>query len=803
MAPRLSVFFANFDEDAVRKRKRGLLRQYYGKNDANGEISTEAYNINSSEFVSDVYLNKLLKECSLTDLMDRRNDICKQIQSLDSEMQTLVYENYNKFISATDTIRKMKNDFKKMEDEMDGLATNMESITKFSGTVSDTLQDRRQQIDKLSNVHSLLKKLQFLFELPTKLKECLEQESYAKAVGYYTKAQKVLKQYQHMPSFHGIQNDCDTIIDELKNKLRQQFKAKEAAPKQIAVSIELLLELKEPAETLCDEFLEHARDMLNTDLDELDYQVKQKRGDVKLVTSQMPRPADAYSHLPMDILEFVDLGCNGFLGNLSLIVASYTNMFVNRPLTHQYDDLQEMLEKLAQEKLLIFVSSLLNQYFDIVRSRMNLEGSNFASSANCSVARFFLYKCDYLLLSKVYFPTEAFLIHCAKRISWTEKRTNDSVLKEANVTRSLIKNKDTGDNTILVRALDRFYRRLQPINKLLDCLTDIRQTLAAPKIVNQESNNTLTELLHKTMVSVADQIKSVLSNLQRLFNKPNIINTSPGIIFAECDLALVDEQFGVDDAGEFELTAVSELKSVDTRDWLNTIEPRNVRAVMKRVVEDITAIETEVGQLYDEGSRKERSSDSSRRTFPNISGGRFQNTSGASAITSVTGVGGANKTWSSYGPSVIDNSLMSNIQRLFSERIEIFSRVELSKVSVLTGIIKIGLKKKRVVQHFMPDNFPASISVNTAPRSFHKRSNIILQNRNIKLTKSINTQNIVNEAPPQNWRKAVVSPASAGISHWEGNPVTPSARLTMSVDGTGNVSHYTCMMQVQSMGIHH
>ena len=32
-----------------------------------------------------------------------------EIRSLDSEMQTLVYENYNKFISATDTIRKVNN----------------------------------------------------------------------------------------------------------------------------------------------------------------------------------------------------------------------------------------------------------------------------------------------------------------------------------------------------------------------------------------------------------------------------------------------------------------------------------------------------------------------------------------------------------------------------------------------------------------------------------------------------------------------------------------------------------------------
>ena len=49
-------------------------------------------------------------------------------------------------------------------------------------------------------------------------------------------------------------------------------------------------------------------------------------------------------------------------------------------------------------------------------------------------------------------------------------------------------------------------------------------------------------------------------------------------------------------------------KSVETRDWLNTIEPRNVRAVMKRIVEDVTAIDTQVGHLYEEGVRKAHSS---------------------------------------------------------------------------------------------------------------------------------------------------------------------------------------------------
>lgn len=39
--------------------------------------------------------------------MDHENEIVKDTQTLHSDMQTLVYENYNKFISATDTIRKV------------------------------------------------------------------------------------------------------------------------------------------------------------------------------------------------------------------------------------------------------------------------------------------------------------------------------------------------------------------------------------------------------------------------------------------------------------------------------------------------------------------------------------------------------------------------------------------------------------------------------------------------------------------------------------------------------------------------
>ena len=60
----------------------------------------------------------------------------------------------------------MKHDFKKMEDEMQNLSENMSSITEFSEKISGTLQDKRQQITKLSGVHALLKKVLNVNSLP-------------------------------------------------------------------------------------------------------------------------------------------------------------------------------------------------------------------------------------------------------------------------------------------------------------------------------------------------------------------------------------------------------------------------------------------------------------------------------------------------------------------------------------------------------------------------------------------------------------------------------------------------------------
>uniref|UniRef100_H2XTL8 Vacuolar protein sorting-associated protein 51 homolog n=3 Tax=Ciona intestinalis TaxID=7719 RepID=H2XTL8_CIOIN len=314
------------DEDERRSRKKDMLKMYYGVNgaDSNTAVGNDPLDIDSPHFHAENYLRKIKQEKSLAELMDAENDMAKQIRTLDSEMQTLVYENYNKFISATDTIRNMKRDFRQMENEMEKLTTNMSSITELNSEINETLKENRQKISKLSGVHSLLKKLQFLFELPAKLQKCLETGAFSTAVSYYMKTKSVLQHYQHMESFSGIERDCQAIINEIVAKLKQTFHDKHSSAQQLAECVGLLLRLGEPPGLLCDEYLQHSRHKLDEDLQELESYLVEEGVAIKSENS------NSSHHLLIDVLEFIDRGSNGFLSNLSLTIAAYENLFIKQ-----------------------------------------------------------------------------------------------------------------------------------------------------------------------------------------------------------------------------------------------------------------------------------------------------------------------------------------------------------------------------------------------------------------------------------------------------------------------------------------
>ncbi|XP_015514024.2 vacuolar protein sorting-associated protein 51 homolog [Neodiprion lecontei] len=660
------------------------------------ENTSNPYNINGQHFNPDMYLEKMLKECTLKQIMDNEAEIIRDTQTLHSDMQTLVYENYNKFISATDTIRKMKNDFKKMEDSMESLSSNMDSITSFSEQISSTLQGTRQQITRLSSVHTLLKKLQFLFKLPAKLKDKMNNGNYSQAVQDYIHAQRVLNQYGNMPSFQGIQKDCEEIVEELKVKLRTQFQSRDATTKSLAESVDLLLQLKEPPESLCAEFLSNAENRL---------------------TEQLKQLKDMCEN---DVIEFVDMGSSGFMSDLCLIVASYKDMFVNRiPLddTEFSDD----FDSKAIAKLDTFVLNNMKNYFDLIGKRIEDVGDTAILVR--ALDRFYrrLHAVN-TLCNETDFSTTATEIvinagrkQCRSHLHSLKQHLTEALAKvRQTLAAKVSQDGDTGlaelQASLVMPTIEKVKGVLQDLLVFLQpelmfsgkshflqcfCVDEVREGLVIGFLHHLTATAsgfcsgsdvpkfppTLLLLLSKMCIEFKESsvhylltTTDDLFNIQRHASLANFVTSESEI----CNNFQTAAQNLLNHYVRLQGLSVSQMlrKSVETRDWLHTIEPRTVRAVMKRVVEDVTAIELQVSALYDDSDGQiDRSSDSSRRTH-SVSVSRHQYRSN----------------WSSYTPSHLDSSLVTNIHKLFSERIEIFSSVQFNKASILTGIIKISLK---------------------------------------------------------------------------------------------------------------
>ncbi|CAH0384630.1 unnamed protein product [Bemisia tabaci] len=667
------------------------------------------FDINGPDFNPDLYLQKLFKECSLKHIMDCESEVVKDCQLLNSDMQTLVYENYNKFILATDTIKKMKTDFKKMEDEMEMLIQNMNSITSFSEMITSTLQGTHGQISKLSGVHALLKKLQFLFKLPGKLKLLLQEEDYEQAVQEFVKTQPILDYYGDLDSFQGIQKDCNDILQKLKTKLRDQLKNKDTSAKKLIKCIDLLLQLQEPSDQLCSEYLTFVDSRLAEQLSSMQI-----------------------THSGQDAAEFMDSGANVFLTDLCLIVTSYTDMFLNR--TNSLEDSE------AVGKLNSFVIRNMNSYLEIVQ--LKLEGTSEEDTAvlvsaldrlYCRLQAFnslfthvdFTVKGMELIISAAHRQCRNHLVslksHFADSLArvkqslaapkYTSSHTEGSVYTS---NKSLDLSSNSALSTELLTSLV-----LASVEKVKGILQDLLLFLQPELTFISKYNfkeafcidgvreGLVVSFLHHVTATVQASAHKVPLQLLLLLSKMCLEYESNSVRYL---LNVTDEWFSINinaSRAEQELlsseaeictgmkTAAQYLmnqyvfaagsalsvmvkKSVDTRDWFHCAEPRTVRAAMKRVIEDITTIDCQVGALFEEGTRTGGSSDSSRRVSAQQSARSYQHHS----------------RWGTSAASQVSNVSLpaAAINKIFSQNIDIFAPIQFSRISILTGIINITLK---------------------------------------------------------------------------------------------------------------
>ncbi|ESQ37854.1 hypothetical protein EUTSA_v10028443mg [Eutrema salsugineum] len=255
---------APMDEKA--KRMRDLLSSFYAPDPSistgGSSINASFDNINSTSFDADQYMDLMIKKSNLEVLLQRHVQMAAEIKNLDTDLQMLVYENYNKFISATDTIKRMKSNIFGMEGNMDQLLQKIMSVQSRSDGVNTSLFEKREHIEKLHRTRNLLRKVQFIYDLPARLQKCIKSEGYGDAVRFYTGAMPILKVYGDT-SFQDCRRASEEAIEIIIKNLQTKLFSDSESIQARAEAAVLLKQLDVPVDSLKAKLLEKLEQSLD------------------------------------------------------------------------------------------------------------------------------------------------------------------------------------------------------------------------------------------------------------------------------------------------------------------------------------------------------------------------------------------------------------------------------------------------------------------------------------------------------------------------------------------------------------
>ncbi|CAH9073796.1 unnamed protein product [Cuscuta europaea] len=242
--------------DSKAKRMRDLLSSFYSLDPSSTSAPPNASSrfatldtINTASFDADQYMNLLVQKSNLEGLLQRHVEMAAEIKNLDTDLQMLVYENYNKFISATDTIKRMNNNIVGMETNMEQLLEKIMSVQSRSDGVNTSLYEKREHIEKLHRTGNFLRKVQFIYDLPTRLAKCIKAEAYADAVKYYTGAMPIFKAYGDS-SFQDCKRASEEAVSVIVKNLEGKVFSDSESIQARAEGVMLLKQLNYPVENL-------------------------------------------------------------------------------------------------------------------------------------------------------------------------------------------------------------------------------------------------------------------------------------------------------------------------------------------------------------------------------------------------------------------------------------------------------------------------------------------------------------------------------------------------------------------------
>ncbi|GBM55922.1 Vacuolar protein sorting-associated protein 51 [Araneus ventricosus] len=307
----------------------------------------DPYDMDREEFNPDLCMLRFAEDCSLQQILSRRNHLDMEIKGIAAGIQNMLYDNYTKFITASEVISKIKNDFEKMDDDIRSLGAKMNSIENLSSQIVENLQPTKDKRQRLIKSKESVAKLALLVNLIPKLREYTEQGYFIAAAKHYLKAKHLLTQHQNSNCLKEIIEESKDITSYVREKLRNKLDCCVYSKEEISETMNLILDLGETESEILRNFLLISKDNLDG--------VMQKIG------------KNCFSGVNGDDRMVTAVSCSehscAYLDMLSKVVEIVQGVFSAKPTTLQWSSiLVDFVEDNSQQLYLLAGSAFKNQF---------------------------------------------------------------------------------------------------------------------------------------------------------------------------------------------------------------------------------------------------------------------------------------------------------------------------------------------------------------------------------------------------------------------------------------------------------
>ncbi|KAI4118043.1 MAG: hypothetical protein LQ341_007640, partial [Variospora aurantia] len=173
--------------------------------------------LDASGFDAEAYVAEVLGRESLQGLLKIESGLINEIRGLDGEKKALVYDNYSKLITATDTIRKMRTNMDPLIPTTSTLAPAISHIAETAASLAESLQERPSQGQEAEEREDEVKQRQrdtvrWVLAAPRRLRALVEGGRRSEAVEDWQEVRRLVEKWKGVDGAEEVKEHCLEIM---------------------------------------------------------------------------------------------------------------------------------------------------------------------------------------------------------------------------------------------------------------------------------------------------------------------------------------------------------------------------------------------------------------------------------------------------------------------------------------------------------------------------------------------------------------------------------------------------------------